>query len=311
MIDLASPETADLRQRLADALRDNNPANPLTEKHLAAVLADTAGNPGRMIRPQLVWLGAVRNGLTPDEADQLASAIEYYHAASLLLDDLPCMDNATVRRGRACAHRTHGEASAILAALSLINRANALAQLAFATQPGAVRIRALAGLDCCLGPAGLTGGQARDLRFAESTRSAREVSAIALGKTGALLWLSICLPTLPAEPNPVEWRMLKALSVYWGLAYQAVDDLRDVMCGTAQTGKTANRDGTLHRPNLAHALGQPAAQRRFARLLRQAQGALARLQRENGKWDYLAAFHHTVFAGLAPEANRAASHLAA
>ena len=105
--------------------------------------------------------------------------------------------------------------------------------------------------------------------------------------------------------------MLKALSVYWGLAYQAVDDLRDVMCATAQTGKTANRDGTLHRPNLAHALGQPAAQRRFARLLRQAQGALARLQRENGKWDYLAAFHHTVFAGLAPEANRAASHLAA
>lgn len=311
MIDFASPETAALRQRLADALRASNPATEQTEKHLAAVMADTTGNPGRLIRPQLVYLGGVRNGLAPDDAEHLAVAIEYYHAASLLFDDLPCMDNASLRRGRACAHRVHGEASAMLAALSLINRANALAQLAFATQPGAVRLRALVGLDCCLGPAGLTGGQARDLRFAASARTAREVAAIALGKTGALLWLAICLPTLPAGPNPTEWRMLKALSVYWGLAYQAADDLRDVMCATAQTGKTANRDGTLHRPNLAHALGLPAAQRRFARLLRQAQGALDRLQRENAKWDYLAAFHHTVFAGLAPELSRPAPHLAA
>lgn len=306
-----SSASAALRQRLADVLRENNPATLQTEPHLAAVLADTTGNPGRMVRPQLVYLGGVRHGLSPAEAEQLACAIEYYHAASLLLDDLPCMDNASLRRGRPCAHRVHGEASAMLAALSLINRANSLAQLAFATQPGAVRMRALAGFDCCLGPAGLTGGQARDLRFAESTRTAREVSIIALGKTGALLWLALCLPALPAEPSPVEWRMLKALSVYWGLAFQAADDLSDVTCATAQTGKTANRDSALRRPNLAHALGLPATRKRLARLLRLANAALDRLQHEGAQWDYLAAFHHSVFAGLVTEAARAEPNLAA
>lgn len=304
-------ESAALLQRLTAALRVNNPATAHTERHLAAVLGDTTGNPGRMVRPQLVYLGGVRNGLGSAEAEQLACAIEYYHAASLLLDDLPCMDDAGLRRGRTCAHRVHGEASAILAALSLINRANALAQLAFATQPGAVRLRALAGLDCCLGPAGLTGGQARDLRFAESSRTGREVSAIALGKTGALLWLAVCLPALPAQPNPLEWRMLKALSVYWGLAYQASDDLRDVTCGTAQSGKTANRDGTLHRPNLAHALGLPAAQRRLARLLRLTADALDRLQQADARWDYLAAFHRSIFAGSVADAARLKPDLAA
>lgn len=302
---------AALRQRLAEVLRANNPAGPQTEPHLAAVLADTTGNPGRLVRPQLVYLGGVRHGLHPAEAEHLACAIEYYHAASLLLDDLPCMDNASLRRGRPCAHRVHGEASALLAALALINRANALAQRAFAAQPDAVRQRALAGLDGCLGPAGLVGGQARDLRFAESAHTAREVAAIALAKTGALLWLALCLPALPAAPGPAEWRGLKALSVYWGLAFQAADDLRDVTCATAQTGKTANRDSALRRPNLAHALGLAAARRRLARLLRLAAGALARLQGEGPRWDYLAAFHAAVFAGLMTEATRAEPPLAA
>jgi geranylgeranyl diphosphate synthase type II len=311
MIHPSPVDPAALAARLADVLRANNPATPHTEAHLAAVLADATAHPGRLVRPQLVWLGATRHGLEPAAAEQLACAIEYYHAASLLLDDLPCMDNATVRRGHACAHRVHGEASAILAALSLINRANALAQLAFATQPGEVRLRALAGIDCCLGPTGLTGGQARDLRFAESPRTAREVGAIALGKTGALLWLAVCLPALPAAPGPVEWRRLKALSVYWGLAYQAADDLRDVRCATAETGKTTNRDSVLRRPNLAHAAGLPAAQRRLARQLRLAGETVAALGAADARWDYLAAFHDAVFAGLATEVTRPTPNLAA
>ncbi len=297
--------------RLQRALVENCPVAPRMEPHLRAVLKDTAGNPGRMIRARLALVAGEVHGLGPVPAEQLACAVEYYHAASLLLDDLPCMDDAALRRGRPCAHRVHGEATAILAALALVNRANALIGSAFAAQPAVVRLQALAGVDGCLGPAGLVGGQARDLRFAESACTAREIGAVAQGKTGALLWLSVCLPALPAAPAAAEWRELKSLCVYWGLAYQVADDLFDVVQATGESGKTSNRDGTLRRPNLALALGVEAAQRRLARLLRQAGRTLVRLEAQHERWRYLGEFQRTVFAAVAEKVGRSLPGLAA
>jgi geranylgeranyl diphosphate synthase, type II len=308
----SAPETGgDLGPRLRRVLRENCPVTTQTEPHLRTVLAETTANPGRLVRAQLVLLAGEVHGLGATAAEQLACAIEYYHAASLLLDDLPCMDNADLRRGQPCAHRVHGEATAILAALALINRANVLTGLAFANQPPLVRLQALAGLDACLGPAGLVGGQARDLRFKEQPRPGHAVAAIALGKTGALLWLTVCLPALPANPAPAEMRALKALSIYWGLAYQVADDLRDVAASSSETGKTVNRDAPLQRPNLAHALGVAGAQRRLRRLLHQVETVLARLRFAGGRWDYLAEFHRNVFARLAADTRRMVPDLAA
>jgi geranylgeranyl diphosphate synthase type II len=299
---LPAPEPVHVR--LQRVLMENCPATGRTEPHLRAVLEATVAQPGRLVRAQLILTAAEAHGLGADGADQLACAVEYYHAASLLLDDLPCMDDATMRRGRPCAHRVHGEATAILAALALINRANALAGFAFAAQPALVRLQAQAGLDGCLGPSGLLGGQARDLRFAETARTAREVGGIALGKTGALLWLAVCLPALPADPTAAEWQALKALCVYWGLAYQTADDLQDVGSAPGETGKTGNRDRLLTRPNLALALSVPAAERRLRRQLRLAAAALAQLGRLHRRWDYLAEFHRTVFAAHLTPARR-------
>lgn len=297
--------------RLRRALVENCPVVPHMEPHLRAVIAETAGNPGRMIRARLALVAGETHGLGTAAAERLACAVEYYHAASLLLDDLPCMDDATLRRGRPCAHRVHGEATAILAALAFVNRANALLGSAFAAQPAVVRLQALAGVDGCLGPAGLVGGQARDLRFATSARTPREVGAVALGKTGALLWLSVCLPALTAAPTAAEWRELKSLCVYWGLAYQVADDLRDVTESTGESGKTSNRDGTLRRPNLALALGVGAAQRRLARLLQQAARTLARLAARHERWRYLEDFQRSVFTTAAGKVGRALPGLAA
>lgn len=307
----ARTRPVDPAARLRRALRDNCPVTARMEPHLRSVLEETVAYPGRMIRARLALLAGERHGLGAAGAEQLACAVEYYHAASLLLDDLPCMDDAALRRGRPCAHRVHGEATAILAALALINRANALIGSAFAAQPATVRLQALAGVDGCLGPAGLVGGQARDLRYAESARGGREIGAVALGKTGALLWLSVCLPALPAAPAAAEWRELKALCVYWGLAYQVADDLRDVVQATGESGKTSNRDGTLRRPNLALALGVEAAQRRLARLLRQSARTLARLGARHERWRYLQEFQRTVFAPAAGKLGRTMPGLAA
>lgn len=282
---------------LAVALRELAPGGVQTEPRLAGALAQAVGNPGKLIRARLVHAAAMMHGLDEPLALQLACAVEYYHLASLLLDDLPCMDDAETRRGLPCAHRVHGEAATILAALALINRAYALAGFALADQPPQVRLAAMGCLDACLGLPGLVGGQARDLSFATSDRSAREIGRIAAGKTGALFWLAIYFPALLAAPNAAEGRHLKALCVYWGLAFQALDDLGDVGAAepAAAWGKETGRDAALIRPNLAHVLGVDGTRRRITRLLAQADRAVTALALTRPCWTYLVTFHREFF----------------
>lgn len=278
---------AGLASRLADALVRHAPA-AAAEPKLRAALEQLVAQPGKLLRAQLVYAGATQHGLPGAGAERLACAVEYYHTASLALDDLPCMDDARVRRGQACVHRTYGEATAILAALALINRAYALVAQAFARQPRQVRDEAQSWLERSLGVAGLVGGQALDLAFADSERSAQRVAQVAAAKTGALFQLAILLPATLARPTAAEWRALRALGVYWGQLYQVADDLRDVRTTTFEAGKSTQRDGALARPNLVLALGEEAARARMARLGRQASAALAGLAVEtNPRWGYL------------------------
>jgi geranylgeranyl pyrophosphate synthase len=220
----------------------------------------------------------------------LATAVEFFHVASLLLDDLPCMDDAQLRRGQPCAHHVYGEATAILAALAFINRAYALIGFALIAQPPSVRLQMQACLDACLGSAGLVGGQASDLRFASSDRSVREVSRVAMAKTGTMFWLGLILPALLVAPNRTEARALEALCLYWGLAFQALDDLHDVLATSVVAGKTTGRDRALIRPNLAVTLGVPRARRRVQRLLAQADRKLEQLVQTRPAWSYLEEF---------------------
>ncbi len=285
-----NPWSNDTGERLAAALLEHAPVNPHTEAHLHAVIAETAAHPGKLVRARLVFATTSAHGIDDKVGLTLAAAVEYFHIASLLLDDLPCMDDAQTRRGRPCAHRLHGEATAILAALAFINRAYSLIGFGLIAQPGPVRLQAQACVDAALGSAGLLGGQARDLRFANSDRSVREVSRVALGKTGAMLWLGLLLPALLASPDRDELRAIEALCIYWGLAFQAIDDLHDVMTTSVDAGKTTGRDRELARPNLALALGVPGARRRVARLLAQARAKVCRLTAARPEWAYLQDF---------------------
>lgn len=274
-------------QRIADALMEHMPASPASEPHLRSAVFDAAARPGKLLRGRLVLGTALAHGVNERTALAVAAAVEYFHLASLLLDDLPCMDDAATRRGAACTHRVHGEATAILAALAFINRAYALAGFALSTQPRDVRLRAQACLDASLGCAGLLDGQARDLRFGESGRSVRDVCVVALGKTGTVFSLGLLLPALLTAPNLEECRALEALCIYWGLAFQALDDVQDVIATSVDAGKTTHRDRQLGRPNLALLLGLPGARRRVARLLGQAERTIARLTGIRSEWSYL------------------------
>lgn len=282
---------------LLAALRELAPVSPRMEPHLEAAITQATGEPGKLIRARLALEASLAHGLGEREALQVACAVEYFHTASLLLDDLPCMDDATTRRGFPCAHATHGEATAILAALALINRAYALAGFAFAERPLANRLMATACLDGCLGAAGLVGGQAADLRFGETRGGARSVSKIAAAKTGALFWMAVFLPALAGGlDDESERKDLRRICVYWGLAFQALDDLGDVLKSRVETGKSTGRDRALARPNLALAIGVHATRERVARLGRLAGLAAERLAGRGARWSHLQRFHEEQFA---------------
>jgi geranylgeranyl pyrophosphate synthase len=204
----------------------------------------------------------------------------------------------------------HGEATAILAALGFINRAYALAGFALAPWPLPIRCQAHAALDACLGVTGLTGGQARDLNYAETRPTARETSAIARAKTTPLLLLAVLLPALAGGAGTAELAELRALTLYWGLAFQALDDLSDLLTTSVGAGKTTGRDRALARPNLALALGVPETRRRLGRLILQAEQRIARLAGARPAWVFLDEFQQELARAAAPLADGQAENAA-
>jgi len=273
----ALPDRAVTRVKLLAAFAAGLPLGPETEPHLRGALQQTLLHPGSLIRAQLVYELAGAYGLKDDRAEKLAVAVEYFHTASLLFDDLPCMDDATQRRGEPCVHRSHGEAAAMLAALGLVNRAYALLWSGLAGSTPEQQSAAGDYVEKCLGVEGVLNGQSQDLHYASRTGNRPSPQQIATGKTVSLIQLSLVLPALLGGAEPAEVRLLERLAAFWGLSYQALDDLKDVFQQSEQTGKTAARDASLNRPNLALAIGATNALRRLERLLRLGDCTLERL----------------------------------
>lgn len=242
-------------------------------------LRDVLRHPGSMLRPRIAFQLAVARGCPRSLALQLAVALEYFHTASLLLDDLPSMDDAATRRGRPCVHTSHGESAAILAALALVNRAYALAWSAAEAAPPEARRPALLYLERQLGLSGLLLGQSLDLHFHAAPATLAAAERVARGKTVPLIALPIVFPALLFAAPPRHVQLLQRLSLCWGLAYQLADDLKDVLHSSAQAGKSTARDAALGRPNIALLLGIPAAVDRLCRWIRAGDRVLDALDR--------------------------------
>lgn len=274
----AHPRAA-LRQELRAAFTGSLSVTHRTELHLRGALEQTLAHPGSLVRAQLVFDMATAYGIATRRAQSLAVAVEYFHTASLLFDDLPCMDDAAQRRGVPCIHRSHGEAAAVLAALGLINRAYALLWNAFAGATPDQQSRAAAYVEKCLGIEGVLNGQSQDLHFATQTGKRPTPQEIATGKTVTLIRLSLVLPALLGGATQAELKKLERLSAFWGLSYQILDDLKDLFQRPEQTGKTAARDASLNRPNLALAIGAAKATKRLERMIQLGDSTLSRLLR--------------------------------
>lgn len=257
------------------------------EERLAGALGHVLGNPGNLVRPRIVVQMASAYNLPPSTAKDLAIALEYFHSASLLFDDLPCMDNATQRRAVACTHIAYGESSAILAALALINRAYMLTWRAVSGRDRDLQLRALAYVERNLGVEGLLNGQSLDLNYSALRHDLETAGRIARGKTVSLIRLPLVLPAILGGAPEVEVRLLERIALYWGLTYQIVDDLKDVLESEARAGKTVARDISLDRPNMAATIGVGGAVARFGRLIRLGDRMLRRVLRHRPALGFL------------------------
>jgi geranylgeranyl diphosphate synthase, type II len=252
---------------LAEAFSSSLPMPSVVDPNFECALRHVLDNHGSLIRPKLVFQMASAYGLERAPAQDLAVALEYFHTASLLFDDLPCMDNALERRGAPCTHLVFGEDGAILTALALINRAYALTWRAVAGSPCGRQSEALSFIENSLGVGGLLNGQSFDLHFSTLPRTLETTEHIARGKTVSLIRLTLALPAMLGGASLRELQQIERISLFWGLGYQILDDLKDVLQGSVQTGKTPARDASMNRPNIAAAIGIPGAVQRLTRLI--------------------------------------------
>ena len=268
---------ASTRSRLRHAFHASLPLPHGTEPHLAGALRHALEHPGSMVRAELAFRIASSFGLSKERSENLAIAIEYFHTASLLFDDLPAMDDARMRRGVPCAHHVYGESAAILAALALINRAYSLVWKTVAGLPAEVQTDSLSYLERHLGICGLLNGQSQDLHYSRLAARLHEPQSIAMGKTVSLIRLALVLPAVVAQASDGEVRLLDRLAIFWGLSYQTLDDLKDVLSTGEVHGKTTARDAFLDRPNLALTIGIPGSFDRIDRLMNMAGRVIQRL----------------------------------
>ncbi len=232
---------------------------------------------GKRLRPLLVFAAAEAVQGHADAALRGACAVELVHAYSLVHDDMPCMDNDVLRRGKPTVHVKFGEAQALLAG-------DALQALAFellapgegeSDVPVAVQARLCRLLSRAAGHAGMAGGQAIDLASVGKRLTEDELRQMHRLKTGALLQASVAMGAACAE-TPVGARSaLERYGAALGLAFQVVDDILDVTADSATLGKTAGKDAANDKPTYVSLMGLEPARRLARELMDEALSALA------------------------------------
>ncbi|MBE2245275.1 MAG: polyprenyl synthetase family protein [Burkholderiaceae bacterium] len=248
---------------------------------------------GKRVRPLLVLAAAQAVHGNQDAAMRAACAVELIHAYSLVHDDMPCMDNDILRRGKPTVHVRYGEAQAMLAgdamqALAfevLTPCANSLTALPGPHGvPPALQARLCALLARAAGHAGMAGGQAIDLVSIGRPLDERTLRDMHHRKTGALLQASVLMGAACGTTTPAAWQALSEYGDAIGLAFQVVDDILDVTQESETLGKTAGKDASDNKPTYVTVLGLDAARRHAAELRDTALAALARSGLAQAAW---------------------------
>lgn len=220
---------------------------------------------GKRVRPLLVFAAGELSNAPPERLDIAACAVELIHVYSLVHDDLPCMDNDVLRRGRPTCHIEFDEATALLVGDSL----QTLAFELLASHPlGQHQLEMITLLAQASGSCGMAGGQAIDLAAVGKPLEQAELELMHALKTGALIRAAVLLGALAGPPlSPEERQQLDRFAKRAGLLFQVVDDILDCTANTATLGKTAGKDAAADKPTYVTLLGLDAA-REYAQDLR-------------------------------------------
>ena len=259
-----------------DEVLDRTLGSHLGESNLLDAARYSVLRGGKRLRPALVYAAADAVGATLDSADAAAISVELLHAYSLIHDDLPAMDDDTLRRGHPTTHVAYDEATAILAG-------DALQALAFSilgqedSRTDAMRVKQLRLLGEAVGFKGMALGQTMDLESEGKVLSIDQLKIMHTKKTGALFTASILMGAVCGNPNKLEWAAFKEAGEAIGLAFQIQDDILDQIASTETLGKIQGRDQVLGKSTFPRLLGLTASKKEAYALMKIANTALERV----------------------------------
>jgi farnesyl diphosphate synthase len=265
-----------IQHKVERALDARLPPAELDPRRLHEAMRYAVLGGGKRVRPLLAYAAGELTCAPPARVERVAIAVELIHAYSLVHDDLPCMDDDVLRRGRPTCHMRFDEATAMLAGDALQSEATlVIVDGALADEPvrnaGLLQLFALA-----CGSRGMAGGQAIDLAGIGQALSLAQLERMHRLKTGALIRAAVllgagCGERLDSEQDAALSRFADSA----GLAFQVVDDILDVEATSSQLGKTAGKDAMQNKPTYVSILGVAAAKAKAARLREEAREALA------------------------------------
>jgi geranylgeranyl diphosphate synthase type II len=234
---------------------------------------------GKRLRPALCLAAAERCGVAPEKALPMAAAIEFMHTASLIHDDLPCMDDDDLRRGRPTNHKAFGECMALIAgdALMIWAFGYALSRLPEMGIPYDRVSKATALLAEAAGPFGMCGGQVLDTDEGSRLPDEDFVYRIAEAKTAALIRASVVSGAVLGDIPDTDLRCYYDYGMHLGLAFQIVDDILDVTASKEELGKTPRKDEAQNKLTFVSAYGLDRARELAAEESEEAQRALEEL----------------------------------
>jgi len=222
-------------------LRQVLPPADSAPRPLVDAVRDICLRAGKRVRPRLAMLSTVHFGGRELAALDFGCALELIHAASLVVDDLPCMDDAAMRRGKPTVHRRFGEDTAVLSAIALLNHAYGVVARD-ASVDAATRLALVALLSETVGFHGLVSGQFRDLRDPEALRDEAALTSLNYQKTGVLFAAALVGGAMIAGADQAAQARARLFANRMGLAFQLWDDLQDSVSTFETMGKDVRKD---------------------------------------------------------------------
>jgi len=245
---------------------------------------------GKRVRPLLAFAAGEVAAASPERLEMASCAVELIHAYSLVHDDLPCMDNDVLRRGKPTVHVEYDEATALLVGDALQSLAFQLLSDQRLADDARVQLDMVRTLALAAGSRGMAGGQQIDLESTGKTLTLPELEVMHIHKTGALIRGAVALGAACGRVDPGQKNALDRYGKAIGLAFQVVDDVLDYDASTSTLGKTAGKDSRQGKPTYVSTLGLARARELAGELRGEALAALERLGERARRLGQLADF---------------------